>query len=113
MAAVGGVSDLDPLGWEQRMAMKAEARRRAQLEVEAAVEAARRAVEEAAEAAERQADFEAGPPDGCRTCYFWTGSAWPCPYMWWHHSIETGDHMCRHECHAEPLDCAPIAFAAG
>lgn len=58
-----------------------------------------------------RAEFEAGPPDGCHTCYTWAPNWFSGGWGWAHITIEDGDHMCRHSCHKEPEWNGLIAYA--
>jgi hypothetical protein len=102
--------------WEDRMAARATRRERARhaFERENRLTPAEEQARFEAETQEAsQAEFEAGPPDGCTICYHWGVSYWPgdpgC--RWFHFTIEAGDCMCRHECHSEPEWCGLVAYA--
>lgn len=121
--------------WEERMAARAHERIAAEWQRQAA-EAAREQAAHEAEMAERQrAEFEAGPPGGCRECWSWAFGPWLNAYTWGHvyPAVQPGpppepagpdwgllpvDHpdlraWCHHACHdGEPVFCGLIVFAA-
>jgi hypothetical protein len=102
------------MSWEERMAARAAQRERDRMAVANAAAAAEQAQWEAEQAEASRAEFEAGPPDGCEVCYVW--GYWPFPpygYSWAHITVDDGDQTCRHDCHAEPYWCGPVAYAAG
>jgi hypothetical protein len=97
--------------WEDRMSQRAQVRQ----EAEERDQEAKRREEEAAYEAEvfeqQRAEFEAGPPDGCRECYVWSDwyPLFPRIFRWWHVTIDEPPYECNHECHGgEPYGCAPV-----
>jgi len=92
------------------MAAAAHARYLERARIEQERVAAERAEYERRMAEEQRAEFEAGPPDGCRDCYVWTYSPFGNGWVWSHVTIEEGDCTCYHECHSEPVPCAPVVL---
>jgi hypothetical protein len=112
--------------WEDRMAAAAHERWLQRQETwyrEQRVMAADRARQLAEE---QCAEFEAGPPDGCRECYHWVMNWVTDRYMWGHaasaqpgpapedyEGASSDTDWCHHACHGgEPVFCGPIPIAA-
>jgi hypothetical protein len=118
--------------WEQKMSERAAARKRIEDERQRVEQdhewEAEQADLKARLAVEQRAEFESGPPDGCRECWTWGwcyfGIDWR--FSWIHGDAAVPgpppadvtwesppEHWCHHACHgSEPVFCGPIAFAA-
>jgi hypothetical protein len=98
------------VSWEDLMAVAAQVRQLERERLERERAAAEWAEYERQRAEEQRAEFEGGPPDGCHDCYFWGLDPFGGGNRWWHRPIYEGDCACYHSCHAEPVDCAPVAI---
>jgi len=92
------------------MAAAAKARRQERYRLDQARRVAGEAEYKRQLAESQHAEFEAGPPGGCRDCYVRALSPVTGRFYWRHVTISEGDCTCYHSCHSEPEPCPPVVY---